>query len=60
MNPPHAIHTGARLGTIEEGKLADYVVLDEDPFTMPKERLGEMTIRLTVVAGAIAYDSRAQ
>jgi predicted amidohydrolase YtcJ len=43
------------IGSIEQGKLADFVVLDEDPFTMPSERLGQTKPRMTVLGGQIAY-----
>jgi predicted amidohydrolase YtcJ len=43
------------IGSIAEGKLADFVVLDEDPFTVPSERLAEVKPWLTVLGGRIAY-----
>jgi predicted amidohydrolase YtcJ len=43
------------IGSIEEGKLADFVVLEEDPFTMAAERLAEVKPRMTVLGGQIAY-----
>lgn len=44
-----------RIGSIEEGKLADFVVLAEDVFTMPAGRLAEATPWMTVVGGQTAY-----
>ena len=44
-----------RIGSIEEGKLADFVVINEDPFTMPTERLTEAKPWMTVLGGQIAY-----
>src|SRR5215469_3577884 len=44
-----------RLGTIEVGKLADFVVLHSDPLTTPIERLSEIPVDMTVLDGKIAY-----
>ena len=43
-------------GTLEEGKLADFVVLDKDPLTVPPEKLPECRVKMTVVGGKIVYD----
>lgn len=42
-------------GSIEPGKLADLVVLSEDPFTVPPERLREIKVDTTIIDGKIAY-----
>jgi hypothetical protein len=55
VSPPKAIHREDRLGTIEPGRLADLVILDEDPLTIPKERLGEVTVWKTLVGGRVVY-----
>jgi predicted amidohydrolase YtcJ len=44
-----------RLGSLEPGKLADFVVLDRDPLTATPESVAETVVRLTVVGGDIAY-----
>jgi len=44
-----------KLGTIEVGKLADFVVLHSDPLTTPIERLSEVPIDMTVLDGKIVY-----
>ena len=46
-----------RLGTLEIGKLADVAVLDRDLFATSNETLSEVQVELTVVGGAIAYDT---
>ncbi len=53
--PPKAIHREDRLGTIEVGKLADLVILTEDPLAIPKERIGEIKVDTTVVGGEVVY-----
>ncbi|UCD46047.1 MAG: amidohydrolase [Candidatus Bathyarchaeota archaeon] len=46
-------------GSIEPGKLADMVVLDGDPLTMPHEELKDVRTLMTVVDGRIVYRSDA-
>jgi hypothetical protein len=43
-------------GSIERGKLADFVVLDTDLMTCPAERLPSIRPDLTVVAGRVAFE----
>lgn len=45
-----------RLGTIETGKLADLVVLNQDYFTVKDEDLKKIRAVMTVVAGRIVHD----
>mgnify|MGYP001323086511 FL=1 len=42
-------------GSIEVGKVADLVVLGEDPLTAPKEKLAEIPVDMTIVDGKVAY-----
>lgn len=42
-------------GSVTEGKLADLVVLDQDPFTVPAGELSSIAVELTVLGGKIAY-----
>jgi predicted amidohydrolase YtcJ len=43
-------------GTLEPGKLADLIVLDSDPLTMPPENLLHAKVDLTIIGGKIVYD----
>ncbi len=45
-----------RIGSIETGKLADLVVLDQDYLTAPEDNLGETKILLTMVDGRIVWE----
>jgi predicted amidohydrolase YtcJ len=45
-------------GTLEAGKWADLVVLSDDIMTIPPERIPATAVRLTIVGGQIAYESR--
>jgi predicted amidohydrolase YtcJ len=42
-------------GSIEAGKLADFVVLDRDPFSIPPEEIGSIGISRTVFDGRTVY-----
>ena len=42
-------------GTIAPGKLADLVVLSEDLFRIPPERIKEARVEITIVGGRIVY-----
>jgi predicted amidohydrolase YtcJ len=48
-----------RKGTLEIGKLADAVVLADDPLTCPEADLRDLPVLLTVVGGRVAYRSPA-
>ena len=45
-----------KLGSIEEGKLADFIVLDRNIFDIPIESLKDTTVRMTIVGGKVVYD----
>ncbi len=55
VSPPKAIHREDRLGTIEVGKLADVVILNDDPFAMRSEKLAEVRVGMTIVGGVPVY-----
>ncbi|MEE2840370.1 MAG: amidohydrolase family protein [Acidobacteriota bacterium] len=44
------------LGTLEPGKYADFVVLEQDFFTIPVEEIPGMQVIMTGLAGEIVYD----
>ncbi|MAN33305.1 MAG: amidohydrolase [Actinomycetota bacterium] len=43
-------------GTISRGKLADFVVLGEDPLTIDKDGIGQISVDATIVGGNVAHD----
>jgi predicted amidohydrolase YtcJ len=43
-------------GSIEAGKLADFVVLSDPLLTVPPERLRAIRVDLTVIGGRVAFD----
>jgi len=46
-------------GSIETGKLGDFVVLDDHFLTVPAERLRSIRAEMTVVGGRVAFDRAA-
>jgi predicted amidohydrolase YtcJ len=42
-------------GTIAPGKLADFVVLGEDIFSIDPVKIADVTVRMTVVGGVVVY-----
>ena len=45
-----------KLGSIEAGKVADFVVLGDNYLTVPESVLSELPVTLTVVGGTVVYD----
>jgi predicted amidohydrolase YtcJ len=46
------------LGSIEEGKLADFVVLGKDILAIPTEEIKDIPVDVTIVDGKIVYERR--
>lgn len=45
-------------GTIERGKLADFVVLDRDIMNCPEDEIKEIQVQKTVVGGKVVYQDK--
>jgi predicted amidohydrolase YtcJ len=43
-------------GSIEPGKLADFVVLSDDPYRVPREKIGNLEVEMTIVGGKVVYN----
>lgn len=46
-------------GTLEPGKLADFVIIDRDLTTIPPETIREARVMLTVVGGQVVFEREA-
>ncbi len=55
INGAYNSHEEAIKGSITPGKLADFVVLAEDPHTVDKEKIKDIEIVRTVTGGATVY-----
>lgn len=45
------------LGSIEPGKLADLVILDQDYMTVPEDEISQLRVVMTLLNGEVVYDS---
>jgi hypothetical protein len=51
-----SLGVGRSLGILEAGKLADFVVLEDDPWSMEPEDLGRVRVRSTWRGGEEIYN----
>jgi predicted amidohydrolase YtcJ len=58
-NGPYLTWDEHKKGTLEAGKFADMIVLDQDPLTIPAEQMLHLNVDLTIVGGKIVYDRAA-
>ncbi len=54
-NGAYASFDEARLGTLTPGKLADLVILSDNPLTVPTDALPEISVLLTLIGGKVEY-----
>lgn len=57
INAAKALRLDDRVGSIEVGKLADFVVLDQDPATAAPEQIMAIAVAQTVFGGQVVYDA---
>ena len=57
LNGAFDTHEEAIKGSISAGKLADYVVLADDPHTIDMEKIKDIEIVRTVVGGKTKYQA---
>ena len=56
MNAAYASFEEDIKGSIEEGKLADFVILDKDPFTVDPEEIKTIKVERTYLGGVPVYE----
>ncbi|MFA5817530.1 MAG: amidohydrolase, partial [Bacteroidales bacterium] len=57
INGAYASFDEHRKGTLEPGKLADFIILDRDIFSIPPETIRDARVMMTVVGGKVVYNS---
>jgi predicted amidohydrolase YtcJ len=55
MGSAYVNHLDDRTGSIEEGKLADLVIVDRDLFAHPVDEIADASVELTLVGGERVY-----
>lgn len=55
INSAYQMHQERNTGSIETGKYADLIVLSQDLFAVPTERISDTRVLLTIMGGAIMY-----
>lgn len=58
MGSAYAEHQEAKKGSITPGKLADLVVLSDDIFAIPPEKIADTKVDMTIFDGRIVYERR--
>lgn len=56
-NGAYAVFEEKNKGSLEEGKIADVIILDCDIFNIPKEDLINVNVRTTIKSGEILYNN---
>src|SRR5437016_4283013 len=54
-NSSYELHAEHEVGSLEVGKLADFIVLDRNVFRIPPRQIADVKILLTVVGGQAVY-----
>jgi Predicted metal-dependent hydrolase with the TIM-barrel fold len=55
INAAYELHQDDAIGSLEAGKLADLIVLDRNPLTVPAAEIAKTKVLETVVGGAVVY-----
>jgi predicted amidohydrolase YtcJ len=59
IDAAYELHEERVTGSLERGKLADLIVLDRNPLTIPAEEIAHIKVLQTVVGGRIVYEAAA-
>jgi len=57
VNAARQERTANRIGRIDVGLLADIIVVDQDPYAVPPNRIHDTKVRMTFIGGEKVYDA---
>jgi len=57
INAAYELHQDDSTGSLEAGKLADLIVLDRNPLTVPAEEIAKTQVLETVVGGVVVFSA---
>ena len=57
INAAYQLHMERATGSIEVGKYADLVILDQNLFEIPTERISETSVVKTILGGKVVYSA---
>jgi predicted amidohydrolase YtcJ len=57
INAAYELHEDANVGSLETGKLADFIVLDRNFIDVPAEEIANIKVLQTVVGGRVVYEA---
>ena len=55
-NNAHLLFCEDRLGSLEPGKQADFIILDRDILTCPEDEIRDIQVRATYLAGQSVFE----
>jgi len=58
INGAYALGIEQERGSIEVGKLADLVALEENPMRVAPQRIKDIEVKMTIIAGRLVYPNQ--